>query len=119
MDRAIGFVESQDVGGHHEARADDRRAGTVDTQAGHAAEGQHYIGRKENERRCQGYLARSYCTGQCAAAPSAFSARRAKYGSRSIWRARNTRSAAPEVTISFAWSGSVIKPTAPVGISAC
>src|ERR1017187_2295422 len=60
-----------------------------------------------------GGAARRYCTGQLAESPSTAAAWRGQYGSRSISRARKTRSAWPLAVVALALWGAVV--TAPGG----
>ena len=60
--------------------------------------------------------ARWCCTGHFTSTPRARAAWSGQFGSRISSRARRTASALPEATISLAWAGSVIMPTAPVAI---
>lgn len=62
--------------------------------------------------------ARSYCGGQGPSTPSSRAACSGQRGFRSISRASSTRSASPSATMRSACAGSVISPTAAVGIAA-
>ena len=49
VDGRVGLLHGENVEGQHQARADDRRAGAVQPQAGQASDGQHQVGAGKDE----------------------------------------------------------------------